>query len=124
MLQNIIFLLVVAVNLTVNRISPKVFWSLYGFLIWCMTIIVLSISGFDILSLAIAVVWIHGLLKFRPILKKHLHKAIAEPYVSGSVSAEAPGTPLRPKIDPENIQGSFYGLSGYTSNPYERIENP
>jgi hypothetical protein len=120
MLQNILFVLVVATNLVVFHLgfaTQKVFWSLYGFLIWSMTIIGLSISGWGLLALAVAVLWIHGLLKYRPVLKK----VIAEPYMGSGEASLSESIPPRPKIDPNNIQGSFYGLNGYTNNPYERL---
>lgn len=124
MLLNIIFILLIAANLVVMRLGASaqdLFWSLYGFLFWSVFIISLSIFNFGILSVALAVLWIHGLLKYRPVLKR----SIAEPYIGNviesSILMPQNSTP-KPKIDPKNIQGSFYGLSGYTSNPYERIE--
>jgi hypothetical protein len=121
MLQNIVYVILVASNLILlwYKLPAKLFWSVYGFSGFGTCIIILQILGLQLIALAVGVLWIHGILRYR----HHLQPAVRELYEGTlnkkNILAKAE-TYIRPKIDPENIQGGFYGLKGYTANPYER----
>jgi hypothetical protein len=117
MFTDILYVVLVACNLVLlwYKVPAQIFLSVYGFCGFGACIIALHFLGLHLLLLAVAVLWIHGLLRYRPLLQP-----IVKELYAGISNRNTDKTYIRPKIDPDNIQGGFYGLKGYTNNPYDR----
>lgn len=124
MFNDILYVVLVACNLVLlwYKVPSEMFWSVYGFCGFGACMITLHFLGLHLILVAVAVLWIHGLLRYRPLLQRTLREPYAVGTFENKVMPLIPSSDnyVRQKIDPDNIQGGFYGLKGFTNNPYER----